>query len=227
VIAVRAASFRSLRGLTCVAAVADEIAFWQCEDGSANPDVEILRAVRPTLLTTRGPCAKPTSIAKWIGTRRPAWPNTTPSSGPTFLPLSARKSSTVALRVAYSNRRRPPTFVSRIRRSVGRRQRCDDTGDRPSCGRHGRSRRGAGNSPLSCWSATDGRSRSPLSTSLASTVCRRRCCDHSTSSPPSGRRAPTLPRCTALREAGRKNFLSPTSTPLSIMADSSPTSQRG
>ena len=54
-IAVRAASFRSVRGLTCVAAVADEIAFWQGEDGSANPDTEILRAVRPTLLTTSGP----------------------------------------------------------------------------------------------------------------------------------------------------------------------------
>jgi hypothetical protein len=35
--------------------VADEIAFWQAEDGSANPDVEILRAVKPTLLTTHGP----------------------------------------------------------------------------------------------------------------------------------------------------------------------------
>ena len=52
VIVVRAASFRSVRGLTCVAPLADEIAFWQAEDGSANPDVEILRAVRPTLLTT-------------------------------------------------------------------------------------------------------------------------------------------------------------------------------
>ena len=49
VIAVRAASFRSVRGLTCVAAVADEIAFWQGEDGSANPDVEILRAVSSPL----------------------------------------------------------------------------------------------------------------------------------------------------------------------------------
>ena len=45
VIAARAASFRSIRGLTCVAAVADEIAFWQAEDASANPDTEILRAV--------------------------------------------------------------------------------------------------------------------------------------------------------------------------------------
>jgi hypothetical protein len=55
VIAVRAASFRSVRGLTCVGTVAHGIAFWQAEDGSANPDTEILRAVRPTLLTTRGP----------------------------------------------------------------------------------------------------------------------------------------------------------------------------
>jgi hypothetical protein len=54
-IAVRAASFRNVRGLTCVAAVADELAFWQAEDGSANPDTEILRAVRPSLLTTQGP----------------------------------------------------------------------------------------------------------------------------------------------------------------------------
>ncbi len=55
-IAVRAASAIScIRGMTCVAAVADEIAFWQGEDGSANPDVEILRAIRPSLLTTRGP----------------------------------------------------------------------------------------------------------------------------------------------------------------------------
>jgi hypothetical protein len=54
-IAVRAASYRSIRGMTCVAAVADEIAFWQADDGSANPDTEILRAIRPSLLTTRGP----------------------------------------------------------------------------------------------------------------------------------------------------------------------------
>ncbi len=54
-IAVRAASYRCIRGMTCVAAVADEIAFWQADDGSANPDTEILRAIRPSLLTTRGP----------------------------------------------------------------------------------------------------------------------------------------------------------------------------
>jgi hypothetical protein len=33
--------------------IADEIAFWRVE-GSANPDLEILRALRPSLLTTKG-----------------------------------------------------------------------------------------------------------------------------------------------------------------------------
>jgi hypothetical protein len=53
VVEVRAASFRRLRGLTCVAVVASESAYW-LNDDSANPDSEILAAVRPTLLTTRG-----------------------------------------------------------------------------------------------------------------------------------------------------------------------------
>jgi hypothetical protein len=54
VIEVRAPTLRGVRGVTCVAVIADEIAFWRSEE-SANPDVEILHAVRPTLLTTRGP----------------------------------------------------------------------------------------------------------------------------------------------------------------------------
>jgi hypothetical protein len=53
---VRAASFRRLRGLTCVAVIASEAAFWFSEDGgSSNVDTEILNAIRPTLATTRGP----------------------------------------------------------------------------------------------------------------------------------------------------------------------------
>jgi hypothetical protein len=51
---VRPASFRGLRGITCVAVLADEVAFWMIE-GAANPDVEILNALRPTLATTGGP----------------------------------------------------------------------------------------------------------------------------------------------------------------------------
>jgi hypothetical protein len=53
-IEVRAASFRRLRGLTTVAVVASESAFWMDDSGS-NPDSEILNAVRPSLATTGGP----------------------------------------------------------------------------------------------------------------------------------------------------------------------------
>jgi hypothetical protein len=51
---VRPASFRTIRGLTCVAVLCDEIAFWRSED-TANPDREVLQAVRPSLATTGGP----------------------------------------------------------------------------------------------------------------------------------------------------------------------------
>jgi len=55
-IEIRAASFRGLRGVTCVAIVADEICFWYSDEtGSANPDSAILDAVRPSLATTGGP----------------------------------------------------------------------------------------------------------------------------------------------------------------------------
>ncbi|SDR52647.1 Phage terminase-like protein, large subunit, contains N-terminal HTH domain [Rhizobiales bacterium GAS113] len=53
-IQIRAASFRGLRGITCVLAVADEIAYWRTESTSLNPDREIVAAVRPTLATTGG-----------------------------------------------------------------------------------------------------------------------------------------------------------------------------
>jgi hypothetical protein len=52
---VRAASFRGLRGVTCVAVIADETAFWWSDETSANADTEILTAVRPALATTGGP----------------------------------------------------------------------------------------------------------------------------------------------------------------------------
>src|SRR5262249_27462220 len=48
------ASYRSIRGINCVAAICDETAFWRSEE-SSNPDVEIIRALRPSLLSTKGP----------------------------------------------------------------------------------------------------------------------------------------------------------------------------
>jgi hypothetical protein len=50
VIEVTAGSFRTVRGRTVVAALCDEAAYWQSED-SANPDVEIINAIRPGMLT--------------------------------------------------------------------------------------------------------------------------------------------------------------------------------
>jgi len=52
-IEVHTASFRAVRGYTVVAAVLDEVAFWRSED-SANPDVEIVGALRPAMATVPG-----------------------------------------------------------------------------------------------------------------------------------------------------------------------------
>lgn len=46
-------SFRSIRGPTVVCAIFEEVAFWYSDD-SANPDKEVLRAVRPSMLTVPG-----------------------------------------------------------------------------------------------------------------------------------------------------------------------------
>ena len=52
-IEINTANFRSTRGYTLAAALADEIAFWRSED-SANPDTEILAALRPAMATIPG-----------------------------------------------------------------------------------------------------------------------------------------------------------------------------
>jgi hypothetical protein len=49
-IEVATSSFRSVRGYSIVAALADELAFWSSED-SANPDTEVLAALRPAMAT--------------------------------------------------------------------------------------------------------------------------------------------------------------------------------
>jgi hypothetical protein len=52
-IEIHTSSFRATRGFTCIAVIADELAFWAAED-SANPDREVLNALRPGLATTGG-----------------------------------------------------------------------------------------------------------------------------------------------------------------------------
>lgn len=52
VVEITTASHRATRGYTVAAVICDEIAFWRYE--GANPDAEILRAVRPSLATLNG-----------------------------------------------------------------------------------------------------------------------------------------------------------------------------
>jgi hypothetical protein len=52
-IEIHTCSFRATRGYTCIGVIADEVAFWRSEE-SANADVEVLNALRPSLATTNG-----------------------------------------------------------------------------------------------------------------------------------------------------------------------------
>jgi hypothetical protein len=47
-------SFRTTRGYSFAAVLCDEIAFWRQDETSANPDVEILRALRPGMASIPG-----------------------------------------------------------------------------------------------------------------------------------------------------------------------------
>jgi hypothetical protein len=49
-ITTKASNFRSLRGFTCLACILEELAFYRSED-SANPDREIVTALKPALST--------------------------------------------------------------------------------------------------------------------------------------------------------------------------------
>jgi hypothetical protein len=53
-ISVHTSSFRRVRGVTALACILDEIAFFFSDD-TANPDSEVVAALRPTLATTGGP----------------------------------------------------------------------------------------------------------------------------------------------------------------------------
>jgi hypothetical protein len=53
VIAVHVNSFRTIRGKTLLACIFDETAFWR-DEASATPDVEVYRAVMPSLVAANG-----------------------------------------------------------------------------------------------------------------------------------------------------------------------------
>ncbi len=53
-IEIHVASYRSTRGYTLAAAICDEIAFWRTDEDAAEPDTEVLNALRPGLATLGG-----------------------------------------------------------------------------------------------------------------------------------------------------------------------------
>jgi hypothetical protein len=61
-IEVRPCSHKTLRGMTAIAVAADELAHWFTSVDFANPDVEVLGALRPSLLTTGGPLLMASSV---------------------------------------------------------------------------------------------------------------------------------------------------------------------
>ncbi len=53
-IEIHVSSYKSVRGYTVLAVVADEIAFWHNDEHSANPDTEVINALRPGMATVPG-----------------------------------------------------------------------------------------------------------------------------------------------------------------------------
>ena len=54
VIEVHTASLPSTRGYTIIAALLDEIAYWPTDEASAEPDVEVINAIKPGMATIPG-----------------------------------------------------------------------------------------------------------------------------------------------------------------------------
>jgi hypothetical protein len=48
---IHTASFRTTRGYTIVAALLDEAAYWPTDESSAEPDIEVINAIRPGMAT--------------------------------------------------------------------------------------------------------------------------------------------------------------------------------
>jgi hypothetical protein len=53
-IEIHTASYRSTRGYTIIAALLDEVAIWESNETAAEPDVEVLNAIRPGMATIPG-----------------------------------------------------------------------------------------------------------------------------------------------------------------------------
>jgi hypothetical protein len=72
IIEVSTASFRTIRGYSIAALIADELAFWIDNENSANPAEEVLAAVRPAM-STMGPNALLVMMSSPHARRGPLW----------------------------------------------------------------------------------------------------------------------------------------------------------
>src|SRR3954454_24580600 len=72
VVEVTTASFRTIRGYSIAALVADKIAFWFDGEASANPTEEVLAAARPAM-ATMGPNALLLMMSSPHARRGPLW----------------------------------------------------------------------------------------------------------------------------------------------------------
>jgi hypothetical protein len=51
IIEIHTASFRSTRGYTIIAALLDEVSIWPTDESSAEPDIEVINAIKPGMAT--------------------------------------------------------------------------------------------------------------------------------------------------------------------------------
>jgi hypothetical protein len=65
-IEIAVASYKSVRGYTLIAALCDELAFWRVDEGSSNPDAEIIAALRPAMATVPGALLLCASSAAYV-----------------------------------------------------------------------------------------------------------------------------------------------------------------
>lgn len=72
-IVVKSANFRTIRSITAIGALLDEVSSWRSDDGSRNPDREIVRSLRPSLMTTGGPLIAISSPLGRTGELYSAW----------------------------------------------------------------------------------------------------------------------------------------------------------
>ena len=83
-IAVTTNDFRTVRSRTILLALLDEVAFWR-DDTSANPDTEIYRALKPSLIASGGMLVGISSPYRPIGLLHQKWKEAWNKDGPVLI----------------------------------------------------------------------------------------------------------------------------------------------